>query len=173
MLRASRYRTLGDAALPYFTLYEMDSMEVLASPGYRALLDEPTQWTRRMRPSFGDMLRIPCVVAESAAGVQAAALMSLELRAAPPLALGDALRQLRAARGVARVHCGLEDTAVAPLPWHGAAPAAAPSPRQLLLVEAACVDGLHALAGALPTELAALQPVVRLHRLLSVHDAPR
>ncbi len=172
MLRASRYRTLDDAALPYFTLYEMASIKVLASPAYLALLDQPTEWTRRMRPSFGELLRIPCQVVESAAGVRGAALMSLEIRGAG--ILPQDLAQLRAAPGVIAVHCGHEDTAVAPLPWHGAAqPPGLPSATQLLLVEAPSLADLDALAGALPSRVAALEPVVRRHRLLTLHHAPR
>lgn len=172
MLRASRYRALDDAVLPYFTLYEMASIEVLASAEYLALLNAPTEWTRRMRPAFGELLRIPCHVLESAGGVRGAALMSLEIRGAE--VLPQDLVQLRAAPGVDAVHVGHEDTAVAPLPWHGAAqPPGLPSARQLLLVEAQSLADLDALAGALPSGIAALEPVARRHRLLTLHHAAR
>lgn len=174
MLRASRYRAVDDPALPYFTLYEMASIEVLASPEYLALLGQPTEWTRRMRPSFGELLRIPCHVVESGAGVRGTALMSLEIRGGAAALLRPDLRQLRAAPGVVAVHAGREDTAVAPLPWHGGAPApSAASATLLLLIEARSLADLDALANALPADIAALEPVVRKHRLLTLHHAPR
>ena len=173
MLRASRYRAVDDAVYPYFTLYEMASIDVLASPEYQALLQHPTDWTRRMRTSFGELLRIPCQVIDSAAGVRGTALMSLQIRGGDAAALRAGMRQLSAAAGVVGVHSGREDTAVAPLPWHGGAPmSAAQSSTHLLLVESQSLDILQVLAGALPAQIAALQPVLRLHRLLTLHDAP-
>lgn len=174
MLRASRYQAVDDAIYPYFTLYEMASIDVLASPQYQALLRHPTDWTRRMRSSFGALLRIPCEVIACATPVRAAALMSLQMRGGDAAALQAGMRLLSAAPGVVGVHAGQEDAAVAPLPWHGGAPAcAAQSSTHLLLVEAQALDDLQALARALPAQIAALQPVLRLHRLLTVHDAQR
>ena len=174
MLRASRYQAVDDAVYPYFTLYEMASIDVLASPQYQTLLQQPTDWTRRMRASFGALLRIPCQVTVSAAGVRGTALMSLQIRGGDAAALRAGMRGLAAAAGVVGVHSGREETAVAPLPWHdGATMCAAQSSTHLLLVEAQALDDLHALARALPAQIAALQPVLRLHRLLTLHDAPR
>lgn len=174
MLRASRYRAVDDLALPYFTLYEMASIEVLASPAYQALLDRPTDWTRRMRPAFGALLRIPCQVADSVGAVCAPALLSLEIGGGDAQLLHAARQRLRAMPQVVAVHMGLEDMAVAPLPWHGGMPAPDLSAaRQLLLVEAHSLADLDALAGALPEGIAALGPVVRRHRLLTLHQAAR
>ncbi|MEG1770996.1 MAG: hypothetical protein RR311_21140 [Comamonas sp.] len=174
MLRASRYRAVDDAVYPYFTLYEMASIDVLASAEYQALLQQPTDWTRRMRTSFGELLRIPCQVIESAAGVRGTALMSLQIRGGDAVALQAGMRELAAAAGVVGVHSGREDTAVAPLPWPGGATmCAAQSSPHLLLVEAQALDDLQALARALPAGIAALQPVLRLHRLLTLHHAQR
>lgn len=174
MLRASRYQAVDDAIYPYFTLYEMASIDVLASPQYQALLRHPTDWTRRMRSSFGELLRIPCEVIACATPVRAAALMSLQMRGGDAAALQAGMRLLSAAPGVVGVHAGQEDAAVAPLPWHGGAPAcAAQSSTHLLLVEAQALDDLQALARELPAQIAALQPVLRLHRLLTLHDAQR
>lgn len=174
MLRASRYRAVDDAVYPYFTLYEMASIDVLASPEYQALLQQPTDWTRRMRSSFGALLRIPCEVVDSAAGVRGTALMSLQIRGGDAAALQAGMRELAAAAGVVGVHCGREDTAVAPLPWHGGAPPAVEAPAMhLLMVEAQSLAHLQVLARALPAGIAALQPVLRLHRLLTLHHAQR
>ncbi len=54
-----RYEALS-AALKYFTFYETESPEVLASTAYIARLGNPTAWTRRVMPSFRDMNRTIC-----------------------------------------------------------------------------------------------------------------
>lgn len=56
---ARRYRVLkGDSA--YMAVYECDCVEVLASRAYRERLAHPTDWTRRIMPSFRNMLRSAC-----------------------------------------------------------------------------------------------------------------
>jgi hypothetical protein len=58
MLRARRYDG-GQGPLPEFlTLYELTSSAVLASAPYRQLLENPTPWSRSMRPSFRDFFRV-------------------------------------------------------------------------------------------------------------------
>ncbi len=58
IVAARRYR-LGSGPLPeYFTLYDVDDAEVLSSPAYRHLLENPSEWSRTMRPSFRGFLRI-------------------------------------------------------------------------------------------------------------------
>ena len=46
-LRGRRYRAVGDSP-PYFTLYELEDSQVLASPAYIERLNDPTAWTRRV-----------------------------------------------------------------------------------------------------------------------------
>jgi hypothetical protein len=60
MLRARRYVSREGVRFPYFTLYEMQSSDVMRSQPYLHLLDHPTPWSARMRPSFRQFLRIPC-----------------------------------------------------------------------------------------------------------------
>ena len=58
MLRARRYDG-GQGPLPEFlTLYELTSSAVLSSAPYRQLLENPTPWSRSMRPSFRDFFRV-------------------------------------------------------------------------------------------------------------------
>lgn len=53
----SRYlRTHGPGAR-YFTLYEIDSADALASASYDDLVRNPTPWSASMRPSFSNFLR--------------------------------------------------------------------------------------------------------------------
>jgi hypothetical protein len=51
----------------YFTLYEVDSAEVLASDAYLAMLNNPTPGTRRFLPGFTKMSRTVCHVSHSVA----------------------------------------------------------------------------------------------------------
>jgi hypothetical protein len=55
-LRGRRYAAL-DAVTRYFTLYEVETVAVLASRAYLERLNNPTDWTRRVLPSFRGMVR--------------------------------------------------------------------------------------------------------------------
>ena len=60
MLGARRYlRAEGPLPL-YLTLYALENTGVLASPPYLHLLDNPTPWSRSMRPSFRGFARLCC-----------------------------------------------------------------------------------------------------------------
>ena len=69
-LRAHRY-VLSAGVLPkYFTLYALDALSALNSDSYKRLVQEPTLWTRGMRPDFRSFLRYVCrTVATEGAGV--------------------------------------------------------------------------------------------------------
>src|ERR1044072_5453446 len=54
-----RYRAAGGAA-HYFTLYDVTAPAVFESPHYLALINEPTPWSRSMRPSFRNVVRAVC-----------------------------------------------------------------------------------------------------------------
>jgi hypothetical protein len=55
-LRGRRYQAV-DASLPYLTVYETRDASVLSSPAYMERLDNPTEWTRRVLPTFRLMVR--------------------------------------------------------------------------------------------------------------------
>lgn len=60
----------------YFTWYPLRSIEVLRSPAYLARLENPSEWTRRMMPSFRNMYRTACHLrADLGGGLGAAALV--------------------------------------------------------------------------------------------------
>lgn len=178
--RGRRYEALA-AAPKYFTFYETDTVEVLASPAYVARLDEPTPWTARIMPSFRNMSRTPCrVVASDGAGEGGAALT---IRLAPRAGDRERLRailcerlipQLAAEPGIVGLHL-----------WQAAAVGPSGTTREVelrgradaaidlaLVVEATRAEELAALhTGALSAAaLAALgappQPAIGLYRLL-------
>lgn len=43
----------ADNPCAHFILYATDSAEVLSGPEYRAILDKPSPWTRKIMPKFG------------------------------------------------------------------------------------------------------------------------
>ncbi|MGH7393509.1 MAG: hypothetical protein ACREM3_29255 [Candidatus Rokuibacteriota bacterium] len=55
-LRGRRYAA-ASARLPYFTLYETEDAAVLSSAPYLERLNAPTDWTRRVLPTFRLMVR--------------------------------------------------------------------------------------------------------------------
>jgi len=70
-------RYIADSPGPrYLTWYPLTSIDVLRSPAYQARLENPTEWTQRMMPSFRNMCRTGCHLrAELGGGLGAAALV--------------------------------------------------------------------------------------------------
>jgi hypothetical protein len=56
---ARRYRALGSGPA-YMAVYECDSVGVLGTKTYLERLAHPTQWTKKIMPSFRNMLRSAC-----------------------------------------------------------------------------------------------------------------
>ena len=53
----------------YFTRYDLDSLTALNGPAYADVVENPTPWSRSMRPSLRNFFRQPCsVVARLGAG---------------------------------------------------------------------------------------------------------
>ncbi|CAK7261767.1 MULTISPECIES: hypothetical protein [unclassified Shinella] len=79
MRSARRYvRTSGE--LPeYLTLYEVDNLSVLESQPYLKLLENPTEWSSSMRPSFRGFLRKCCNRIVSFGGGMGSTLVTLPL----------------------------------------------------------------------------------------------
>lgn len=63
-LRGRRYVAI-DGHPKYFNFYETSDVAVLASDAYRARLNDPTEWTRRVVADFTDMSRTACDVVAS------------------------------------------------------------------------------------------------------------
>ncbi len=49
----------------YFTCYEGETLETFVSPDYLHSLNNPTDWTRSVAPSFRNFLRMACTVLRS------------------------------------------------------------------------------------------------------------
>ena len=54
---ATRYVALPGTTPRYFTLYELERLNCLASAAYKDLVDSPSPWSASMRPSFSNFLR--------------------------------------------------------------------------------------------------------------------
>jgi hypothetical protein len=119
MLRARRLHR-GEGPLPSFlTLYELDSSAVLASDPYRRLLENPTTWSRGMRPSFQGFFRVGHRVVLSRGGGAGGALMATTF--ADPGAPDGGWEEiaaivLRETRATA-IHVLAKDERVAPVPF--------------------------------------------------------
>jgi hypothetical protein len=105
----------------YFTLYETRTIDVLGSEPYRARLDAPSAWTRRVQPSFTNFVRAACrTVASTGQGVGGAIAtirvdFAEEAEREALAAAGQALAgELMAHHGVTSVHVGRADPKVTP-----------------------------------------------------------
>jgi hypothetical protein len=75
----------------WFTLYDVEQLDVFETPEYLDLLRNPTPWSASMRGSFRNFLRVPCAtLGESGFGL-GAALAVLRLPDDSALAALDAL----------------------------------------------------------------------------------
>jgi len=115
--RGRRYVAL-EGAPEFFTLYEADSAEVLGGLDYLNRLNAPTEWTRRMMPSFRNFARSLCrVVVTSGTGSGGVMLtMRFDVAAAHRASALEALAQrilqpLTYAGGVTGVHLCVADEA--------------------------------------------------------------
>ncbi len=103
----------------YFTLYETRSIDVLGSDAYRARLDAPSAWTRRVQPTFTNFVRGACRTVVSVGVGTGGALATIRIvfdRSAERRALEEACDGLAnvalALHGVTGVHVGVADPAV-------------------------------------------------------------
>lgn len=78
-LSARRYASGESAQRYFFTLYEIDSLDVLDSAAYQELVDLPTSWSTEMRRSFQGFRRFPCRRVASAGYGSSGALATFTL----------------------------------------------------------------------------------------------
>jgi hypothetical protein len=121
----------------YFTLYELDGIDVLASAPYRRLLEHPTPWSRAMRPRLCNVLRVGCTTRSSHGRGVGGFVVALRIASPPPedAPLQAALRAIADVQGVTAVHWGDVDRGVAGLPWDARA-ADGNAASAVLLIEA-------------------------------------
>jgi len=66
-LRGRRYRA-AEGSPRYFAFYETQDETVLRAPAYTGLLENPTEWTRKVMPHFRDTERSICLPTASLGG---------------------------------------------------------------------------------------------------------
>ncbi|HEY7344762.1 MAG TPA: hypothetical protein VH620_04310 [Gaiella sp.] len=107
----------------YFTLYEARTIGVLSSAAYRARLDTPTSWTRKVQPTFTNFVRGACRTSASEGRGTGGALGTIRVDFADssdrePFA--DESRRLAATalrhHGITSVHVGIADPSVTRTP---------------------------------------------------------
>jgi hypothetical protein len=115
--RGRRYVAL-EGAPQFFTLYEADSAEVLSGVDYLNRLNAPTEWTRRMMPSFRNFARSQCRVAVTSGTGSGGVMLTLRFNVAAEHRAGAlealtrrVLQPLNFAGGVTGVHLCLADEA--------------------------------------------------------------
>ena len=113
----------GRARHRYFTLYEARTIGVLSSAVYRARLDAPTAWTRKVQPTFRNFVRAACRTTASEGRGIGGALATIRIDFADPSGKGpfaDASGPLVAAalghHGVTSVHIGIAEPSVTGTP---------------------------------------------------------
>jgi len=152
MLGARRYvRTQGP--LPeYLTLYALETVGVLLSDPYKRLLENPSSWSRAMRPSLRDFFRLPCRRKMSTGGGLGSfgAACVLTEGEAQSAHLRTQLPLLARKQGIVAVHLFERDYAVPDVPFQVGG--AKPSWRS---------GGAIVLEGYDEAELAACEPGVR------------
>jgi hypothetical protein len=147
ILSGRRYVARDAERHRYFTLYELEADSVLSSAAYKKVVDNPTPWSRSMRPSFRNFLRYPCKTLISLGQGMGGALAALRCSTAPPRAAIERLFDLET---VTALHLGAADLSQ-PFPLQ--AGPVEQGPRHVLMVEA---NDRAALAASLPTIRAAI-----------------
>jgi hypothetical protein len=117
--RARRYVNL-DAGPRYFSRYDVDDAEVLASAPYLGALNHPTEWTRTLMPRYRNTTRAVFRFVTGAGDADGGLLVTLRLGGGD----ADALRgferremaELTSAPGVLRVEVWKADGVVSTLP---------------------------------------------------------
>lgn len=117
-LGARRYVD-GKGSLPeYFTIYDLSSLGVLDSEPYRALLSQPTPWSRDMRPDISDVIRHGCRTfgrfGRGFGGLAAVKILNLDEQR--PISR-DELARLLESRAINAATLGLFDPSVRDLPF--------------------------------------------------------
>jgi hypothetical protein len=115
-LRGRRGRALNGGRPQYFILYETETPEVLASPGYLARLNDPTPWSRAVLKDIPLTIRAAARVEASFGRGVGGFVLAARFARAPKPELGDALAAASARRGVLGAHLLRGDDATTQVP---------------------------------------------------------
>ncbi|OFZ96431.1 MAG: hypothetical protein A3H35_03610 [Betaproteobacteria bacterium RIFCSPLOWO2_02_FULL_62_17] len=145
ILAGRRYARTDEGTQRYLSVYELESTAVLASKAYLALMEEPTPWSRRMRPHFRNLSRVACRRGASAGAGLGAGLLALRITgtAAGKPEILTAIAACSALDGMVAAHWCEADATVPELSWQSATGPAGRFDR-ILLVEAADNASLRA-----------------------------
>lgn len=109
-LRGTRWVATSDGPR-YLVLYEVESLETLASPAYLERLNHPSPWTQKMMPHYRGMARGLCSVASSHGHGMGHFAWLLRFKPAPGTEVSlesrlshDLMPRLPAQRGLSSVH---------------------------------------------------------------------
>jgi hypothetical protein len=99
----------------FFSLYELESPEVLDGPAYLARLNAPTPWSQRTMPRLGNFIRGGGVMVATAGRGEGATIVAMRIEHLPenPQRLANAIAALD---GVAAVQIGATDLARTSVP---------------------------------------------------------
>jgi hypothetical protein len=107
----------------YFTLYEAATLDALGSTAYRARLDAPTPWTRKVQPTFTNFVRSACRTAASEGRGTGGALATIRVDFADhgrrePFARASRTLAVEALahHGITSVHVGIAEPSVTRTP---------------------------------------------------------
>jgi hypothetical protein len=92
VMAGRRYVARERSEQRYFTLYELDGLEVLEGAGYTDVVENPTDWSRSMRPSFRNVVRRPCATILSAGFGIAGSVATFRFSVRNPVQAVDAER---------------------------------------------------------------------------------
>jgi len=159
ILSASRYIAREREDHRYFTLYDVASLETLASAQYMEVAEHPTAWSLSMRPSLRNFLRRPCETLLRAGHGLGNCIASFRFTVATSIdvaAWSGTLQLKLASPGVSMIQLGRVDT-MAGFPLRNSVEdAAAKGTPHVLLVEGidrAALDGAcHAVATMIVAE---------------------
>lgn len=181
ILAGRRYVADRAAAHRYFTLYDLDGLATLATGPYLAVAEQPTDWSRAMRPDLRNFLRQPCRTLAQIGGGVAAHAATLRFVASTTFGRHERMAQslMSAVRrqGTVAARLGLvDDTATFPIANMTQPSIAGDGDRFVLFVdgvEASVLSETVASASAwLETETGAVGLVSQIYRLAYVvrHD---
>lgn len=136
MIGARRYVDGRGTSPRFFTLYDLESTEVLTSPPYRRLLENPTVWSRSMRPSFRGFIRFGCITIARLGGGTGGAAATATLTG--PLSddasrVSSVLAAILQLPGISAAHFGAVDRSIPDVPFT-IGDAAAPAPPGAVVV---------------------------------------
>ena len=120
MIGARRYVKTSGPLPDYLTLYAMNDTDVLKSDAYQSLLENPTVWSRSMRPSFRGFIRLCCRRLLSIGGGLGGSLAAIVVDDATDLrspALRQELEKLLEEAGILAAHVLERDRDVSDVPF--------------------------------------------------------